>query len=292
MSWTFEQVAGPFSFTEGPVWDGQQVLFCDVRADRIMAYRPDLYYCKVYLTDTFGAGGLARDRHGRLYACQGRARRVVRYEPDGQITVLATHYQGRRLNSPNDLVVDSRGRVWFSDPRYGAERASMELDHEAIYRIDPTSNNAFPLHLVADDLIRPNGLALSPDEQTLYVAESPRFVAETRAEGVPQLRAYPVLADGSLGSPSVLYDFGDQRGIDGLRVADSGAIVATCGWPRSGPGPRLIVFAPDGQVLAEHPTPHIPTNITFGGPQRADVFVTGFDGALWRAATELRGLPS
>jgi gluconolactonase len=286
MAWSFERVAGPFPFTEGPVWDGEAVLFCELAGDRIARYDPATGACTTYRAGANGAGGLARDRVGRLYACQGRARRVVRYEPDDTETVLADQYAGQRLNSPNDLVVDSAGRVWFTDPRYGRERASMELDHESVYRLDPRPDGRYDITLVARDLMRPNGLALAPDESILYVAESPRFMAEERAEGVPELRAYPIGADGTLGRPRVLYDFGDQRGIDGLRVAADGTIVATCGWPKSGPGPRIAVFAPDGTVLAEHPTPMVPTNIVLAGPDLADIYITGFEGGLLKATTK------
>jgi gluconolactonase len=104
------------------------------------------------------------------------------------------------------------------------------------------------------------------------------------------LRAYPVRPDGSLGPMRVVYDFGDQRGIDGMRLDADGNVVASCGWERSGPGPRIAVFSPAGDVLEEHPTPTTPTNVVFGGPELRDLYVTGFDGALWRARTERRGL--
>jgi gluconolactonase len=289
MPWQFEQVAGPSDFTEGPVWDGAAVLFCAPGTDRIRRYDPASGACTVHLDATEGAGGLARDRQGRLVACQGRARRVVRYDDGGGVTVLADRFEGKRLNAPNDLVVDTRGRVWFTDPCYRLDRGHLELDHESVYRLDPRPDGSYSMTRVAFDMLRPNGLALAPDERTLYVAESPRFMAEERAEGVPQLRAYPVASDGSLGPMRVVYDFGDQRGIDGLRVDAAGNVVATCGWPRSGPGPRVAVFAPDGTVLEEHPTPIVPTNLVFGGADQHDLYLTGFDGGLWRARTARQG---
>jgi gluconolactonase len=290
MVWQFEQVAAPVGFTEGPVWDGAGVIYCAPRDDQLRRYDPTSGASTVVRTDTQGAGGLARDRQGRLYACQGRGRRVVRYEADGSVTVLADGFAGRRLNGPNDLVVDTAGRVWFTDPCYRVDRGHLELDHESVYRLDPLPDGGFTITRVVFDVLRPNGLAFAPDERLLYVAESPRFMAEQTAEGVPQLLAYPVLADGSLGPKRVVYDFGDQRGIDGLRVDAGGNIVATCGWARSGPGPRVAVFAPDGRVLEEHPTPTTPTNLVFGGPTLSDLYLTGFDGALWRARTTRRGL--
>lgn len=285
MPWQFEMVAGPFSFTEGPVWDGEAVLFTDIPNDRIMRYDPATGTCVEYRTGTEGTNGLTLDRQGRLYGCQARGRRVVRYEPDGSVTVLADRYQGKRLNEPNDLIVDSRGRIWFTDPLYMRDRSTMELAHEAVYRLDPQPDGAYAITRVTFDTVRPNGLCLAPDERTLYVAESPRFPEARR-----QLRAYPVNDDGSLGQARVLHDFGDHRGIDGMRVDREGNIVASCGWQRSGPGPRIAVFAPDGTVLEEHPTAADPTNVVFGGPDLSDLYVTGFDGALWRAHTHRQGL--
>jgi gluconolactonase len=285
MAWQFELVAGPYSFTEGPAWDGEGMLFTDIPNNRIMRYTPGNRACVEYRTATEGTNGLTFDRQGRLYGCQGAGRRVVRFEADGGTTVLADRFDGKRLNEPNDVIVDRQGRVWFTDPKYGADRETMELNHEAVYRLDPQPNGRYAVARVTFDTIRPNGLVLSPDEQTLYVAESPRAPVGRR-----QLRAYPVLANGDLGPMRVVHDFGDHRGIDGMRVDAAGTIVASCGWRQSGPGPRIAVFAPDGTVLEEHPTAADPTNVCFGGADLADLYVTGFDGCLWRARTTRQGL--
>lgn len=282
MAWSFEQVAGRFEFTEGPVWDGQAVLFTDIPHSRIMRYDPKSGKCAAYRTDTDKANGLALDRQGRLYACAGGGRRVVRYEPDGTVTVLADQYEGKRLNSPNDIVVDSHGRVWFTDPCYG-DRATMELDHDSLYRLDAQPGR-WTLTRVTFDTTRPNGLVFSPDERTLYVAESP-----PGPQGRRELRAYPVTADGTLGQFRVLHDFGRDRGIDGMRIDAEGNIVAACGWATSGPGPRVAVFSPDGTVLEEHPVPHNPTNCTFGDEDLQALYVTDYTGALQRARTDRRG---
>ncbi|MCC6174376.1 MAG: SMP-30/gluconolactonase/LRE family protein [Chloroflexi bacterium] len=283
--WTFEAVAGPYSFTEGPVWDGSTLRFADIRNSRIMQYDPTTGACTVFATDTNDANGLTLDRQGRLIVCEGKGdgRRVARYEANGSRTVLVDRYEGRRLNSPNDVIVDSRGRIWFSDPRYG-DRSGMALEHESIYRLDPRSDGGYDVTRVTVDTARPNGLALSPDERTLYVAESP-----PAPEGTRQLRVYPVHADGSLGPYRVLHDFGPHRGIDGMRIDAEGNVVAACGWADSGPGPRIAVFAPDGQVVAEHPTPTNPTNCCFGEADLSALYVTGYDGRLYRAQTERRG---
>ena len=283
MAWTFERVAGPFSFTEGPVWTGVDVLFTDIRNNRIMRYTPATSACIVAYADAGAPNGLTFDRENRLYVCEGDGRRVARYDADGTRVTLADRYEGKRLNEPNDLVVDDQGRVWFTDPSY-TDRSTMELDQESVYRLDPGPNGAWSIVRVTFDTTRPNGLAFSLDYRTLYVAESP-----PAPQGVRQLRAYPVNSDGSLGKHRILYDFGPHRGIDGMRVDAAGDIVATCGWTTSGPGPRIAIFSPAGAVIAEHPTPVNPTNCCFGGPDLRTIYVTGYDGALDRAETDRVG---
>jgi len=286
MPWNFERVASPFTFTEGPVWTGEAVLFTDIPNSRIMRYDPATGVCDLFRADTNQANGLHLDARGDLYACEGGGRRIVRYEPDGTATIIADRYEGHRLNSPNDITSDAQGRLWFTDPRYGPNRDDMELDHESVYRLDPPSDGIgeWTLVRVTFDASRPNGLVFSPDGGTLYVAESP-----PAPDGARQLRAYPVNADGSLGAMRVLHDFGVHRGIDGMRIDAEGNIVASCGWAESGPGPRIAVFAPDGAILEEHPTPTSPTNCVFGDADRRTLYVTGYDGCLYRARTDRQG---
>jgi gluconolactonase len=284
MPWSFERVAGPFSFSEGPVWDGSTVLFSDIRNNRIMRYDPKSGSCEPFATETNAANGLTHDRQGQLFVCEGGGRRVARYDPDGQRVTLVDRFEGKRLNSPNDIVVDGQGRVWFTDPCYG-DRDQMELDHDSVYRLDPRANGTYTITRVTFDTTRPNGLVFSPDERTLYVAESP-----PAPDGTRQLRAYPVDDDGSLGEPRILHDFGPHRGIDGMRVDSEGNVVAACGWTTSGPGPRIGIFAPDGTVVADHPMPINPTNCCFGEDDLSTIFVTGYDGSLYRARTDRKGL--
>lgn len=288
MVWTFERVAGPYAFTEGPVWTGTAVLFSDIPTSRILRYDPGTGTCAVYAEQTNNTNGLAQDAAGRLYACEGglhsgTGRRIVRYAEHGAYEALAESFEGRRLNEPNDLIVDSRGRLWFTDPCYG-ERAKMELTHESVYRLDPRAAGGYSITRVTFDTTRPNGLALSPDERTLYVAESP-----PAPSGHRQLRAYPVAPDGQLGAGVALHDFGPHRGIDGMRVDVLGSIVATAGWTESGPGPRIIVFAPTGEIQEEHPVPANPTNCCFGDSDLGSLYVTDYAGALLRARTDRIG---
>ena len=188
MAWEFERVAGPYSFTEGPVWTGQALLFTDIRNSRIMRYAPATRVCVPFATETNEANGLTLDGQGRLYVAEGGGRRVMRYEAEGTRTVLADRFEGIRLNSPNDLVVDNQGRVWFTDPRYG-DREDMELSQESVYRLDPQPNGSWSITRVTFDTTRPNGLAFAPDFQTLYVAESPPgSPGATPAPGLPDPR--------------------------------------------------------------------------------------------------------
>ena len=194
-----------------------------------MRYDPASRSSSVVRSDTNHANGLMLDPDGRLYACEGNARRVVRYEPDGGVTVLADSFEGKRFNIPNDLAIDLQGRVWFTDPYYegaaGAwsqDPANKDLDHDSVYRLDPQPDGSWSVSRVTFDTTRPNGLLFSLDHSTLYVAQSGRNPDEER-----QLRGYPVQADGSLGPGRVLHNFGEHRGIDGMVLDTDGNIVAT-----------------------------------------------------------------
>lgn len=281
---TFELIAGPYEFTEGPVWDGAGLLFVDMPASRIMRYDAAGGEAAIFAEGTNGANGLTLDAQGRLYVCESDAGRVMRYDPDGSRVVLADRFEGKRLNSPNDVVVDRHGSVWFTDPRYG-DRATMDLDHDSVYRLDPHGDEEYRITRVAADTTRPNGLVFSEDESTLYIAESP-----PAPDGIRQLRAYSVRADRTLAQMKVLHDFGPNRGIDGMRLDRDGCIVAAAGWAAGGPGPRIAVFSPTGTLVGEYPTPAEPTNCCFGDADLQTLFVTAKDGGLYRARTDRRGI--
>jgi len=287
MSWHFEVVAGPFGFTEGPAWDGQALLFSDIPSSRILRYEPGSGETSVYREGTHEGNGLMFDADGRLYGCQGGSggRRIVRYEAGDSQTVVADRFEGKRLNSPNDLAFDARGRLWFTDPRYGDFRADMELDHESVFRADPRPEGGWDLRRATFDTTRPNGLLISPDGGTLYVAQSE--YGENRKR---ELRAYPIREDGSVGPHSVLHNFYPHRGIDGMCLDREGNIVATAGWRESGPGPMIYVFAPNGRVLETHPIPYDrPTNCTWGGTDLRTLYVTVGTGHLLAAETDKHG---
>ncbi|HIC49243.1 MAG TPA: SMP-30/gluconolactonase/LRE family protein [Dehalococcoidia bacterium] len=292
MSWDFIAVQGPFGSTsEGPAWDGESLLFTHIPESKIYRFNPKTSTTEVFRENTNCANGLMFDESGNLYACEGGGRRVVRYESDST-EVLAESYQGSRFNVPNDLAIDTQGRVWFTDPFYeGAggpwseDRSNKELDHDSVYRIDMTDGKSTAVSRVTEDTTRPNGLLFSLDYQTLYVAQSGRLSEEKR-----QLRAYPVNSDGSLGNHEVIHDFGEHRGIDGMVLDADGNIVATAGYKAGGPGPLIYVFSASGEVLETHPTPFDrPTNCSFGGEDLSTLYVTTGDGFLLRAFTERQG---
>lgn len=282
MAWHFELVAGPFGgITEGPVWDGRVLFFSNIQNNRIMRYDPATGECTVWRTGTNEGNGLVLDKAGQLCCCEGggEGRRVVRYRHDGTTEVIVDRFEGKRLNSPNDLTFDSQGRLWFTDPRYGDYRADMELDHESIYRCDPQPDGAWTIQRMTFDTTCPNGLAISHDQKTLYVAQSKYGENEKR-----ELRAYPIRDDGTLGQYQVLHNFYPHRGIDGMRLDDEGNIIATAGWEQSGPGPMIYVFAPNGRVLATHPVPaDRPTNCCRGDADLQSLYVTTIGGHLFRA---------
>ncbi len=293
MSWDFELVDGPYGgTTEGPAWDGGGLLFTHIPAGKIMRYDPVAKSSTVWRKNTNNANGTVFATDGRLYACEGGARRVVRYELDGATTVLADGFEGKRLNIPNDLALDTQGRVWFTDPYYeGAAgtwsetRDAMDLDHESVYRVDPGADGAWTTHRVTFDTTRPNGILFSLDYTTLYVAQSGRRPDEKR-----ELRGYPVKGDGSLGEYALLHDFGKNRGIDGMTLDTEGNIVATAGWKQGGPGPLIYVFSPSGEVLETHPLEvDRPTNCTFAEADLKTLYVTTIEGHLFRTRTERQG---
>ena len=293
MVWDFVLVNGPYGGTaEGPAWDGSGLLFTHIPASLILRYDPQTRTSTVFRSETNWANGLNFDLEGRLYACEGGARRMVRYEANGATTVLADQFEGKRFNIPNDLAIDPERRVWFTDPYYdGAggpwsqDTENKELDHDSVYRLDPQADGTWSLQRVTFDTTKPNGLLFSLGYETLYVAQS-----ESDPAGKRELRAYPINPDGSLGSYTVLHDFGVGRGIDGMVLDTEGNIVATAGFRQAGPGPMVYVFSPVGEVLETHPMPvDRPTNCTFGGPGLTTLYVTTGEGHLFQTRTERQG---
>ncbi len=281
--WTFELIAGPYGgTTEGPAWDGQALLFTHIPGNRIMRYNPHTGTCTEFRTGTHGTNGLMFDAQGRLYGCQSGNHCITRFDPDGTMTPLPNRLQGRRHNRPNDLAIDSKGRIWFTDPfGRGRPQEERELDHASVLRLDPQPDGTWELKRMTSDTTSPNGILLSQDERILYVAQSDY-------DGVRELRAYPLQANDTLGAYTVLHTFGQDargvhRGVDGMCLDTGGHIIACAGWEEAGPGPMIYVFAPSGRVLETHPVPvDRPTNCTFGDADLGTLYVTSGGGHLFR----------
>jgi gluconolactonase len=291
MSWTFELLMKPRGtpLTEGPAWDGEQLLFTHIHASSILRLDVVTGAITPWRTGTNRTNGLAFDSQGRLFGCCSGGRSVLRFDPDGRDTVVTDRIDGRRLNTPNDLAIDRQGRIWFSNPINSGnwdKGEQTELPDQSVLRCDPRPDGGWDTVRATFDTTQPNGVLLSQDQRTLYVAES------GYAKGVPrELRAYPILDDGSLGTFTTLFTWGEDargmhRGIDGMCLDRDGNIVATAGWEVAGAGPMIYVFSPTGRVLETHPVPAIrPTNCAFGGADMTTLFVTTTEGHLFRART-------
>ena len=291
MEWEFELAADCGSLTEGPVWDGEALLFSHIPASKIMRYDPNTGACTEHRTDTNHTNGLNFDSNGALYGCCSGGRSIVRFERDGTTTTLVDLWEGLRFNTPNDLALDSKGRIWFSNPWNEGNidpSERMDMDHEEAFRADPQPDGSYTVTRATSDTTKTNGILVSPDESTLYVAQSHGEAGKLR-----ELRAYPINDDGSLGAYTVLHQFGEdhrgpQRGIDGMCFDTDGNIIATAGIRTSGPGPMIYVFeTPSGRVLETHPMPdgvNTPTNCAFGGPDLTTLYITSGQGHLLKAS--------
>lgn len=254
-------------WAEGPVWfaDLDCLVFSDIPNERLLRYVPGGGVSTFRAPSNF-ANGNTRDRQGRLVTCEHGTRRVTRTEVDGQITVLADRFEGKRLNSPNDVVVKSDGSIWFTDPTYGilsdyeGYKAEPELASRNVFRLDPESG---ALSVVVDDFGQPNGLAFSPDESLLYVADS----ASSHDETWPShIRVFDVVNGRSLANGRVFAEI-DKGLPDGFRVDLAGNV-----WTSAGDG--VHCFAPDGTLLGKILVPQTVANLTFGGPRRNRLFIT------------------
>lgn len=231
--------ADGLDFTEGPVWhpDGY-LLFSDIPADRIYRWRDGAL--GVYREPSGNSNGLTLDRDGALLACEHGNRRVSRETPHGTVTV-ADQYEGRRLNSPNDLVVRSDGAIYFTDPPYGIREEQRELPFNGVFRLAEGA-----LTLLATDFDRPNGIAFSPDERILYVADTARH----------HVRAFDVAPHGSLGAGRIFAEMRESGRPDGMKVDRDGRLYVCAG--------SLQVFAADGRPLGVVDCPQPPANCAWG----------------------------
>ena len=270
-------------WSEGPVYfgDGRYVLWSDIPNNRILKWEEETGTVSIFRKPSNNANGNTRDRQGRLVTCEHDARRVSRTEYDGSITVLADRYQGKPLNSPNDVVVKSDGSIWFTDPVFGIlgyyeGHKEQSAVPPAVYRIDGQTGE---LTCVADDIEGPNGLAFSPDESVLYVVASR---ASPR-----KLLAYDV-AGGKLSNARVAIDAGPGTP-DGFRVDVDGNL--WCGWGMGDPAlDGVRVFSPQGEPIGHIALPERCANLCFGGRYRNRLFMAASHG-LYSLYVNTQGAP-
>jgi gluconolactonase len=256
-------------WAEGPAWfaSGRYLVFSDIPNNRMMRFDDCDGSMAVFRQPSNNSNGNTVDREGRLVTCEHHARRVTRTEHDGSITVLADRYDGKRLNSPNDVVVKSDGSVWFTDPSYGiiidyeGEKAESEIGACHVYRIDPSGT----VTIVADDFVKPNGLAFSRDESILYIADTG---VSHMPNGPKHIRRLEVKSDGtSLGKSSVFAE--STAGLfDGFRVDQDDRI-----WTSAADG--VHCYLPDGTLIGKIRIPELVSNVCFGGAKRNRLFICG-----------------
>ncbi|MGE0417295.1 MAG: SMP-30/gluconolactonase/LRE family protein [Acetobacteraceae bacterium] len=261
-------------WSEGPVWfgDGRFLLWSDIPNDRILKWEEETGAVSVFRKTSWNANGNTRDRQGRLVTCEHRGRRVTRTEYDGSITVLMDSYQGKRLNSPNDVVVKSDGSIWFTDPVFGisgyyeGEKADPEIP-AAVWRIDGQTG---AVSMMTDEVEGPNGLAFSPDESILYVVAS-------RASPNRLIRAFDVVDGGTrIANNRVLINAGPGTP-DGFRVDIDGNL--WCGWGMGDPElDGVRVFNKAGAPIGHITLPERAANLCFGGRHRNRLFMAASHG--------------
>jgi gluconolactonase len=278
---TAAAAAAVVCFLEGPAADAEgNVFFSDIAGNRIL--KMDVKgKVTTFRADSGRTNGNCFDAQGRLISCEGGEqgpgrRRIVRTDmKTGKVTVLTDKYDGKRYNSPNDCCVDAKGRIWFTDPRYGADRTDLEMDVEAVYCIDAGKVKRM---LTQKEINRPNGIAVAPDDKTLYVIDS-----HPKEGGNRKVWAFDLAGDGSLSRQRVVYDFGKGRGGDGMRVDMNGNLWVAAGInkPRGNSGESLdvpagvYVISPKGKLLGRIPIPEdLITNVAFGGRDRKTLYVT------------------
>ncbi|MEM7145788.1 MAG: SMP-30/gluconolactonase/LRE family protein [Verrucomicrobiota bacterium] len=247
------QLAEGFTFTEGPAKgvDGR-IYFNDIPNERTHVYDPTTGTTEIFREDTGRANGLMFDVEGALFACEGGARRVTRQMGD-DITVVAEAYDGKRLNSPNDLVLDEAGGLYFTDPRYGRDRSDMEIELESVYYVDREGR----VSLATDDVVKPNGIIFSRDFDLLYIADP----------GAETIWVFDVTGPGEIANKRKFAGVGS----DGMTIDERGNVY--CTWKG-----EVWIFSPEGDEVARIECPEGPANCTFGGPDGKTLYITARKG--------------
>ena len=278
-----EVLASGFNWSEGPVWKDGKILFSDVPENTVFAWREGDAAASISLKPSGslsgegqGSNGLAKDAAGNLILCQHGERRIARLETDGSFTSLADKYDGKRFNSPNDLVITSKGTIFFTDPPYGLKKGTPpDAPYHGIYRVDSDGK----VSLIIEDIKWPNGIALSPDERTLYIAVSDK--------DEPRVMAYDMEPEGTAKSGRVVFAARSLKsperkgGCDGMKVDSLGNIWTT------GPGGVLII-SKEGKHLGSILTGQATANCAWGGDDKSTLYITA-DMFLLRVKTKVKG---
>ncbi len=261
-----KKLAGDFKFTEGPAADAKgDVYFSDIPNNRILKWSVEEGKLSTFLENSGGANGLYFDKDGNLIACQGGDRRLVSISPKGEVTVLADKYEGKKFNSLNDLWIDPKGGIYFTDPRYGG-REGMEQDGEHVYYLTPDRKSVIR---VINDMVRPNGVIGTPNGRRLFVAD----------HGAGKTFVYSINKDGTLTDKQLLV----EQGSDGVTLDSRGDVYLT--------GKAVTVHNRKGQKIQEIAVPEGPANVTFGGKDNQTLFITART-SLYSIPMEVKGAPT
>lgn len=271
-----ERLGTGFQFTEGPVWNATDgfLLFSDIPANRIIKWSPEGGISN-FRFPSGKSNGLTIDRKGKLIACEHANRRVSRTEEDGKVVTIASHYMDKKLNSPNDVVVKSDGSIYFTDPPYGLNPVFgtlelQELPFYGVYRISPDGKD---ISLLVDDSV-PNGLAFSPDESLLYIADTE----------MNHIRVFDVKDNGKITNGRIFAEIsGEPLAPDGLKVDSEGNVYVT------GKG-GIWVFNPDGRRIGIIPIPELPANLCWGDKDWKTLYVTART-SIYRIRLNITGIP-
>lgn len=261
-----ERVAAGFKFTEGPVWsrDGY-LLFSDIPNNKILKLTPGAGAPEAFRDNSGGANGNAFDAQGRLYTCEGGARRVTRTDKKGVVEVIADKFEGKRFNSPNDVVVSKSGHIYFTDPAFGSAETARELDFYGVYHVTPKGE----VSVFAKPKGRPNGVVLSPNGRILYVANSDE----------KNVRAYDIGREGAPANERVLIT-GIDGVPDGMRVDEKGNLYITA--------KQLLIYTAEGKLLTNLTVPETPSNCAFGDADMQTLYITART-SLYRMRVPVKG---
>lgn len=272
-----ERIATGFRWAEGPCYfpAGRYMLFSDIPNNRIMRISEDDGHVSVFRQPSMNSNGNTIDRDGRLVTCEHSGRRITRTELDGSITIIADKYNGKKLNSPNDVVVASDGSIWFTDPVYGIGgyyeglKEEPEQEKHNVYRVDPKSGD---IKVVADDFVEPNGIAFSPDEKKLYIIDT-GFTDDPK--NACHIRVFDVdVASGKLSNGKALVEMPKPTITDGMRLDTAGRIWCSAGW--GDPNENGVrCYTPEGELLGKIHIPETVANLCFGGQQRNRLYICG-----------------